>query len=92
VCERKYFCRHNVEAFVHRSKANHSFALLDLLRPMADPDVGNIQLAPCEEEKALYIAVVREKVLTGLKYALATERNTHLQSKRKGGNCRCRPN
>ena len=41
---------------------------------MADPDVGNIQLAtvnnprrpPCEEKKALYIAVVQEKVLRTL--------------------------
>ena len=43
---------------------------------MADPDVGMVQLAtvnnprgpPYEEEKALYIAVVREQVLRTLKY------------------------
>ena len=60
------------------------FKLLDLLRPMADPDVGMIQLAtvnnprgpPCEEEKALYIAVVREKVLRELKYALAKRQHS----------------
>ena len=47
---------------------------------MADPDVGNIQLAtvnnprgpPYEEEKALYIAVVQEKVLRTLNSAEMT--------------------
>ena len=68
---------------------NHSSALLDL--PMAEPDVGNILLAtvnnprgpPCEEEMALYIAVVREKVLRELKYALA-KREKHALAKKKG--------
>jgi hypothetical protein len=58
---------------------------------MADPDVGVIQLAtvnnprgpPCEEEKALYIAVVREQVLRTLKHALAKRQKHALAKKEK---------
>jgi hypothetical protein len=91
VCERKHFGRVIEIETIRAHKQGKPF---DLLRPMADPDVGNIQLAtvnnsrgpPCEEEKALYIAVVLEQVLRTLKYGwTGQETETRTCQKRERG-------
>jgi hypothetical protein len=91
VCERRPFGRVIEIEAIRAHEQGKPLKLLDLLRPMADPDVGNIQLAtvnnprgpPCEEEKALYIAVVREQVLRTLKHALAKRQKHALAKKEK---------
>eukprot|EP01047_Picozoa_sp_COSAG01_P071746 COSAG01_NODE_11219_length_1979_cov_6.107315_1_plen_196_part_00 len=91
VCERKHFGRVIEIEAIRAHKHGKPFKMLDLLRPMADPDVGIVQLAtinnsrgpPCEEEKALYIAVVRDQVFSELKFALAKREKHALAQKRR---------